>query len=166
MLISVKIEPGGEQIHVCPYCNYSSVSEMRMRAHVVSQHTQHPREFLCPLCQENFTEKGKLEKHLVSIHNVTAEGLQRLLLMVDQPQWPPSPAPAAAKTPTSSSAPSQPIVSAAPTPTPAPAAPSTPTTQMVSPPTATTVGEEMDNRSDFDQAEMLKALAEEGKKLY
>ena len=76
-----------DQIHICPYCNYSNASEMQIRAHVLSQHSQRPREFLCPLCQENFGEKMKLEQHLVKVHNVSTEAMQRLLVMVDQPDW-------------------------------------------------------------------------------
>ena len=60
---------------------------MQIRTHVLSQHSQRPREYLCPLCQENFNEKVKLEHHLVQVHNVTTEGMQRLLVMVDTPEW-------------------------------------------------------------------------------
>lgn len=60
---------------------------MRLKAHVLTQHGQVPREIHCPLCQDEFKEKAKLEKHLVQVHNVTPEGLQRLLVMVDQSDW-------------------------------------------------------------------------------
>lgn len=76
-----------DQIHVCPYCNYSSVNEMRIQAHVISQHSQNDSKILCPLCQEDFKEKRGLEKHLMNTHSVKPEGLQRLLLMVDQGDW-------------------------------------------------------------------------------
>lgn len=86
-----------EKVHVCPYCNYSSPNEMRIRAHVITQHTQCPKKVSCPLCQEDFTDRPRLEKHLMQTHNVTAEGMQRLLLMVEQPEWfppaPPAPVP-------------------------------------------------------------------------
>lgn len=76
-----------DQIHVCPYCNYSSTNEMRIQAHVISQHSQNDSKILCPLCQEDFKEKRGLEKHLMNTHSVKPEGLQRLLLMVDQGDW-------------------------------------------------------------------------------
>lgn len=87
-----------DQIHVCPYCDYSSVNEMRIQAHLISQHSQKSQEVLCPLCQEETKDKSQLEKHLVSTHNVTAEGLQRLLPMVGQGDWM-MPPPSATSTP-------------------------------------------------------------------
>ncbi|XP_060066418.1 zinc finger homeobox protein 4-like [Ylistrum balloti] len=80
-------EGGEEHIHVCPYCDYSSVNEVRIQAHIFSQHSQQPKEICCPLCQEEFKEKSRLEKHLTSMHNVKPEGLHRLLLMVDKGDW-------------------------------------------------------------------------------
>ncbi len=75
---------GTEQIRMCPYCNFSSVSEARIQAHIATQHAQQPK-LRCPLCQENFVEKMHLEKHLINVHNVNREGMQRLLPMVEQP---------------------------------------------------------------------------------
>ncbi|RZF31901.1 hypothetical protein LSTR_LSTR003783 [Laodelphax striatellus] len=84
--------------HMCPYCNYTSSSEMRIQAHVLAQHsqtTERPRSspspvketFLCPLCQDGFKDKPQLERHVMQIHSVNSEGLQRLLLLVDQSHW-------------------------------------------------------------------------------
>ncbi|KAF4517678.1 hypothetical protein B566_EDAN004972, partial [Ephemera danica] len=80
--------------HSCPYCNFSSTSEMRIQAHVLAQHSaqlqqdnNNKPDFLCPLCQDGFKEKGQLERHVMQIHSVNAEGLQRLLLLVDQSHW-------------------------------------------------------------------------------
>lgn len=45
------------------------------------------RDFLCPLCQDSFSERVQLERHVMQIHSVNSEGLQRLLLLVDQSHW-------------------------------------------------------------------------------
>lgn len=95
--------------HMCPYCNYTSNSEMRIQAHVIAQHgsssqqsttpqpeQQQPQQqqqnqnspvFQCPLCQDSFKERANLEKHVMQIHSVNSEGLQRLLMLVDQSHW-------------------------------------------------------------------------------
>lgn len=95
--------------HMCPYCNYSSSSEMRIQAHVLAQHgssgsqqqqqpavsepqapqTPQPPQpiFQCPLCQDSFRDRPSLEKHVMQIHSVNSEGLQRLLMLVDQSHW-------------------------------------------------------------------------------
>lgn len=84
------------QQHMCPYCNYTNSSEMRIQAHVLAQHSQSElsppssspaREFLCPLCQDSFRDRSQLERHVMQIHSVNSEGLQRLLLLVDQSHW-------------------------------------------------------------------------------
>lgn len=84
------------QQHLCPYCNYTSSSEMRIQAHVLAQHSQSEpsppssspaRDFLCPLCQDGFRDRSQLERHVMQIHSVNSEGLQRLLLLVDQSHW-------------------------------------------------------------------------------
>ena len=41
----------------------------------------------CPLCQSRFGDRQELESHAVSVHNVNAEGLERLLLLVEQANW-------------------------------------------------------------------------------
>ena len=81
--------------HACPFCNYTSNSEMRIQAHILAQHPQQEqqnkeliqRDFLCPLCQDGFKDKPSLERHVMQIHSVNSEGLQRLLLLVDQSHW-------------------------------------------------------------------------------
>lgn len=80
--------------HICPYCDYSSDSEMRIQAHVLAQHgpnlqqqeMQHPG-IPCPLCQDIFKDRTKLERHVMQVHSVNSEGLQRLLMLVDQSHW-------------------------------------------------------------------------------
>jgi uncharacterized C2H2 Zn-finger protein len=85
------VEAGNsEHIHICPYCNYSSVNEMRIQAHITTQHSQPAStEMNCPLCQDGFREKAKLERHLAQSHNVSQEGVQRLMILVDQTRWSP-----------------------------------------------------------------------------
>ncbi|CAB3375879.1 Hypothetical predicted protein [Cloeon dipterum] len=98
-------ETSPERSHNCPFCTFSSTSEMRIQAHVLAQHPQQAaahqstpsssfdkestptKEFLCPLCQDVFKDRPLLEKHVMQIHSVNAEGLQRLLLLVDQSHW-------------------------------------------------------------------------------
>ncbi|XP_060535830.1 zinc finger homeobox protein 3 isoform X2 [Cylas formicarius] len=90
-------EPGCEssQIHphLCPYCEYSSDSEMRIQAHVLAQHCSgsagNVQETVihCPLCQDLFKDRTSLERHVMQIHSVNSEGLQRLLMLVDQSHW-------------------------------------------------------------------------------
>ncbi|CAH0547761.1 unnamed protein product [Brassicogethes aeneus] len=79
---------GGTQ-HVCPYCEYSSDSEMRIQAHVLAQHGTNAQQqiFHCPLCQDVFKDRTNLERHVMQIHSVNSEGLQRLLMLVDQSHW-------------------------------------------------------------------------------
>ncbi|KAL1452238.1 hypothetical protein WDU94_006531 [Cyamophila willieti] len=99
--------PSDDTKHMCPFCNFFSNSEMRIQAHIVTQHSQQreqrrersqsPRQrtpspqqrndFLCPLCQDGFSSKTSLEKHVMQIHSVNSEGLQRLLMLVDQSHW-------------------------------------------------------------------------------
>lgn len=77
-------------LHMCPYCNYTSDSEMRIQAHVLAQHSAHSSAeatLNCPLCQDSFKERMSLEKHVMQIHSVNSEGLQRLLMLVDQSHW-------------------------------------------------------------------------------
>lgn len=100
----LRTHPSDESKHMCPFCNFVSNSEMRIQAHIVTQHSQQRRErsqsprqrtpspqprndFLCPLCQDGFGSKVSLEKHVMQIHSVNSEGLQRLLMLVDQSHW-------------------------------------------------------------------------------
>ncbi|KAK3099202.1 hypothetical protein FSP39_000960, partial [Pinctada imbricata] len=85
------------QIHVCPYC------EMRIQAHIVSQHTQHHTAMFCPLCQEEYKYMGRLKEHLTSTHSVKGDGLQRLLLLVDKGDWVPTSPVSSVRTPTAPS---------------------------------------------------------------
>lgn len=76
--------------HVCPFCDYTSDSEMRIQAHVLAQHgtnSSSEPSFQCPLCQDAFKERASLERHVMQIHSVNNEGLQRLLMLVDQSHW-------------------------------------------------------------------------------
>lgn len=103
----LRAHPSDDAKHMCPFCNFVSNSEMRIQAHIVTQHSQQreqrrersqsPRQrtpspqqrndFLCPLCQDGFGSKSSLEKHVMQIHSVNSEGLQRLLMLVDQSHW-------------------------------------------------------------------------------
>lgn len=77
----------------CPFCSFSTSSEMRMQMHIFTSHQSAGDQqglglgpaptILCPLCQEAFQEKARLENHLVRVHNVNEEGVQRLMLLVD-----------------------------------------------------------------------------------
>lgn len=82
--------------HLCPYCDYTSDSEMRIQAHMLAQHgsnshaepPQQPEPALhCPLCQDVSKDRSSLERHVMQIHSVNSEGLQRLLMLVDQSHW-------------------------------------------------------------------------------
>ncbi|XP_049819761.1 zinc finger homeobox protein 4 isoform X3 [Aethina tumida] len=84
-------ETGASQ-HVCPFCDYSSDSEMRIQAHVLAQHGTNNAAINepmmnCPLCQDVFKDRVTLERHVMQIHSVNSEGLQRLLMLVDQSHW-------------------------------------------------------------------------------
>ncbi|GAB0093920.1 hypothetical protein DMENIID0001_091120 [Sergentomyia squamirostris] len=41
----------------------------------------------CPLCQESFSNRIGLEQHVMGVHSVTADGLSRLLNLVDKSKW-------------------------------------------------------------------------------
>lgn len=73
--------------HTCPYCNFSCGSESKLTVHVNSVHGDTARHFICPLCQDAFKDRPSLERHVMQIHSVNSEGLQRLLLLVDQSHW-------------------------------------------------------------------------------
>lgn len=64
---------------------------MRIQAHVLAQHSSNivaaGLNFQCPLCQDSFKERSSLERHVMQIHSVNSEGLQRLLMLVDQSHW-------------------------------------------------------------------------------
>lgn len=65
---------------------------MRIQAHVLAQHgsnssSMDQQVFQCPLCQDSFKERISLERHVMQIHSVNSEGLQRLLMLVDQSHW-------------------------------------------------------------------------------
>lgn len=38
---------------------------------------------LCPLCQSQFTQRANLQQHIIDTHNVSKEGVQRLMTIVD-----------------------------------------------------------------------------------
>lgn len=82
----------------CPFCTYQPTSRDELRQHMQVAHVQDSEEkpemkeepqpeLLCPLCQDGFKERSALEKHVMQIHSVNADGLQRLLLLVDQSHW-------------------------------------------------------------------------------
>jgi uncharacterized C2H2 Zn-finger protein len=75
------------------------ISTGAMRTTPQSQHMQKSSPFssssvmnddysiMCPLCQESFTERKSLEQHVMCIHSVNADGLNRLLQLVDTSHW-------------------------------------------------------------------------------
>lgn len=85
--VSIEREEDTPGQHSCPYCNFSCTSETRLHTHVTSVHSDSARQFICPLCQDGFKERSALERHVMQIHSVNSEGLQRLLLLVDQSHW-------------------------------------------------------------------------------
>ena len=44
-------------------------------------------EMLCPLCQEGFADKERLEQHAMQLHSINAEGLQRLMMLMQGSHW-------------------------------------------------------------------------------
>lgn len=73
--------------HTCPFCNFTSNSEVRIQMHVVSQHSQKPATLACPLCQELFREWDVLENHVMDTHHVKKESLEKLMALVDKTEW-------------------------------------------------------------------------------
>ena len=58
---------------------------MHIKTHILTQHSQSSSQpATCPLCQEPLSEKSRIEGHLKSVHHVNAEGLQRLLQLVEE----------------------------------------------------------------------------------
>merc|ERR1719471_1411374 len=41
----------------------------------------------CPLCQEGFKSKDTLEEHAMQLHSINAEGLQRLMMLMQGSHW-------------------------------------------------------------------------------
>ena len=68
MYFSDALEGGKDQVRMCMFCNFSTVSEERLQAHISAAHSQQPK-LHCPLCQESFTEKPVIEKHLIQVGN-------------------------------------------------------------------------------------------------
>ena len=44
-------------------------------------------KLLCPLCQEGFKSKATLEEHAMQLHSINAEGLQRLMMLMQGSHW-------------------------------------------------------------------------------
>ena len=42
---------------------------------------------ICPLCQEGFKDKDTLEQHAMALHSINAEGLQRLMMLMQGSHW-------------------------------------------------------------------------------
>ena len=43
--------------------------------------------FICPLCREGFRDKETLENHAMAVHGINAEGLQRLMMLMQGSHW-------------------------------------------------------------------------------
>ncbi|KAK2162190.1 hypothetical protein LSH36_102g05040 [Paralvinella palmiformis] len=98
----VDVKGGSVNKISCPFCNFVTSSEMQIQLHVQTQHmglrapsmpqggsTESAMIFRCPLCQEKCANQALLEKHLFQVHNVSPEGMHRLLSLVfngDQPE--------------------------------------------------------------------------------
>ncbi|XP_070167201.1 zinc finger homeobox protein 3 isoform X3 [Polyergus mexicanus] len=95
-----EMEPENDQDEItCLYCTYQPTSREELRQHLQMAHVHDSEEkteavkeeptpdLLCPLCQDGFKERPALEKHVMQIHSVNTDGLQRLLLLVDQSHW-------------------------------------------------------------------------------
>jgi len=80
---------GSSQHLACPSCNFTTSSDDRLQSHIQTQHeaSSGACDFLCPLCQDGFQDRVALERHVMQIHSVNSEGLQRLLMLVDQSHW-------------------------------------------------------------------------------
>ncbi|KAL4234053.1 hypothetical protein ACF0H5_005707 [Mactra antiquata] len=68
------------------YSTNSSTNEMHLKSHVSTVHSNNLANISCPLCQEQFSEKSSIKTHLTAVHNVNSEGLQNLLVLVDEPK--------------------------------------------------------------------------------
>ncbi|KAJ8677414.1 hypothetical protein QAD02_013201 [Eretmocerus hayati] len=91
-------ENDGELISVshCP-SQSSSTEDLRSTTHSLQECRTSEKfsdsekeagfEILCPLCQDCFKQRSFLEEHVMQIHSVNADGLQRLLLLVNQSHW-------------------------------------------------------------------------------
>ena len=44
-------------------------------------------DMICPLCQEGFKDKDTLEQHAMQLHSINAEGLQRLMMLMQGSHW-------------------------------------------------------------------------------
>lgn len=73
--------------HTCPFCNFTSNSEVCIQMHVVSQHSQKPATLACPLCQDRFREWDVLENHVMDTHHVKKESVSKLMALVDKTEW-------------------------------------------------------------------------------
>ena len=104
--IKQEIDHEHDQVHenetednTCSYCSFQTSSNEEFRSHLQIVHGQDIEEgvdiikensnssLLCPLCQDCFKHRSALEKHVMRIHSVNSDGLQRLLLLVDQSHW-------------------------------------------------------------------------------
>lgn len=83
----------------CLFCSFRPSSSEELKLHLATVHTYDIDEgcdstkqtlnasFICPLCQDSFEGRSSLEKHVMQIHSVNSDGLQRLLLLVNQSHW-------------------------------------------------------------------------------
>ncbi|CAL4123099.1 unnamed protein product, partial [Meganyctiphanes norvegica] len=72
-----------DQVHACPFCQFTCESEGGLQQHVDALHGGEKKAGLCcPLCEEACPDMTTLEKHAINVHSVNSDGLQRLLLLV------------------------------------------------------------------------------------
>jgi len=71
-----------------PGADTSGESKSKRDRHMSSSPESKPDECMtCPLCQEKCRDRTKLESHVMQVHSVNSEGLQRLLMLVNQSHW-------------------------------------------------------------------------------
>lgn len=67
--------------------NFAMQNESELRAMNDNSNDQFVEKMRCPLCQDIFRCRFQLEKHVMQIHSVNADGLKRLLVLVNQSHW-------------------------------------------------------------------------------
>ena len=58
-----------------------------MKAEEKMDESERIHELICPLCQEGFRNKDTLEQHAMQLHSINAEGLQRLMMLMQGSHW-------------------------------------------------------------------------------
>ena len=69
--------------------DYKSAENNRedLRTEEKMDESERIHELICPLCQEGFKDKDTLEQHAMQLHSINAEGLQRLMMLMQGSHW-------------------------------------------------------------------------------